>query len=365
MRATHLSWPYLPLVLAIALVMSGVPAQAVSVVADSEREYGGHSYCLLTASNWPDAEAFAEALGGHLVVMDDAAENEWIGETYAPGHTRFLWIGLFQDPDGEEPAGGWQWVDGTPVTYTRWDAGEPNNAGGNEEYTHLFWRDGVGPVWNDAPLSYWGTCYGVVEYGIHFDDIPEDHWAYDEITACSSADIVNGYADGLYHPADEVRRSQMAVFIARALAEGDANVPDPDPGTQTFPDVASSGYGEDGALPYWAYKYIESCSANGVADGYSDGSYHPEEAVNRAQMAVYLARALVASSGEAALADYEPLRPRNFSDVPAAFWAYRHVEYCWAHSVVMGYDDELYHPELSVTRDQMAVYIARAFELIE
>jgi hypothetical protein len=31
---------------------------------------------------------------------------------------------------------------------------------------------------------------------------------------------------------------------------------------------------------------------------------------------------------------------------------------------VNGYGDGLYHPERPVTRDQMAVYIARAFELL-
>jgi hypothetical protein len=46
------------------------------------------------------------------------------------------------------------------------------------------------------------------------------------------------------------------------------------------------------------------------------------------------------------------------------FWAYTHVEYCVEHSVVAGYDDGMYHPEWVVTRDQMAVYIARAFGLL-
>jgi len=32
--------------------------------------------------------------------------------------------------------------------------------------------------------------------------------------------------------------------------------------------------------------------------------------------------------------------------------------------VVNGYEDGLYHPEIVVTRDQMAVYVARAFELL-
>jgi N-acetylmuramoyl-L-alanine amidase len=79
---------------------------------------------------------------------------------------------------------------------------------------------------------------------------------------------------------------------------------------------------------------------------------------------VYVARALVVPSGEAALADYEPPATPTFPDVPSDFWAYKHVEYCVEHGVVAGYLDGLYHPEIVVTRDQMAVYVARAFGLV-
>jgi hypothetical protein len=81
-------------------------------------------------------------------------------------------------------------------------------------------------------------------------------------------------------------------------------------------------------------------------------------------MAVFVARALVAPAGEAGLTDYIPAAPRNFPDVPADFWAYRHIEYCVEHGVVNGYDDGSYQPANVVTRDQMAVYLARAFGLI-
>ena len=44
-------------------------------------------------------------------------------------------------------------------------------------------------------------------------------------------------------------------------------------------------------------------------------------------------------------------------------WCHKHVEFLAGRGVVTGYLDGLYHPESAVTRDQMAVYIARAFEL--
>jgi hypothetical protein len=191
--------------------------------------------------------------------------------------------------------------------------------------------------------------------GPAFPDIPVWFWAHDATAACLNANIVKGYDDGLYHPELSVTRDQMAVYIARAIVSpsGDAAIPDPEP-PPSFSDVPPD---------HWAYKHIEYAVAQAVVTGYDDGLYHPEYEVTRDQMAVYVARSIATPTGEAGLADYVPSDPRNFPDVPSEFWAWKHVEYCVENGVVQGYDDGLYHPEWVVTRDQMAVYIARAFEL--
>jgi len=43
--------------------------------------------------------------------------------------------------------------------------------------------------------------------------------------------------------------------------------------------------------------------------------------------------------------------------------SFRARGYCVEHDVVNGYDDGLYHPIDPLTRDQMAVFIARSFDL--
>jgi hypothetical protein len=88
----------------------------------------------------------------------------------------------------------------------------------------------------------------------------------------------------------------MAVFVARALVGGDDYVPI-GPAEATFSDVPSTGFGEYGTQPYWAYDYIEYSAANDIVQGYWDGTYHPEEPVSRAQMAVYIARAVAGGDG--------------------------------------------------------------------
>jgi hypothetical protein len=185
-----------------------------------------------------------------------------------------------------------------------------------------------------------------------FSDVDSSHWALQAILACYQAGIVGGYEDGLYHPEREVSRGQMSVFVARGLAGGDENVPD-FAGTPTFPDVDAE---------HWALDYVEYVVSQNIVDGYEDGTYHPEYQVTRGQMAVYVARAMVAPT-TSVLADYVPAEPRNFPDVTSGHWAYSYVEYCAEHGIVGGFLDGTYRPNVVVTRDQMAVYIARAFGL--
>jgi hypothetical protein len=100
-----------------------------------------HRYYLLAESSWTLAQDAALALGGHLVVINDAAENAWVAESFLPLSSA-LWIGL-SDAASE---GVFEWVDGSPVGYTNWAPFEPNNCCGGEDYVHIW----PGSTWNDS-----------------------------------------------------------------------------------------------------------------------------------------------------------------------------------------------------------------------
>ena len=193
------------------------------------------------------------------------------------------------------------------------------------------------------------TGYGFLPL---FTDLTWDQWAYEFIEACSNAGIVGGYSDGTYRPSSPVDRAAMAVYISRALAGGDGDVP-AGPTTPTFADVPVSN---------WAYKYIEYAVANHIVGGYSDG-YRPTTVVDRGQMAVFIARSIVTPLGDEGLASYTPPATPTFADVGTSFWAYKYVEYIASQGIANGYEDSTYRPATVCTRDQMAVYVARAFAL--
>ncbi len=114
------------------------------------RTYGGHTYVTTSGSmSWPQAEAQALGYGGHLVAVNDAAENEMLLNEF--GAYASFWIG-FSDQALE---GTWVWSTGEEVTFTAWNGGEPNNSG-NEDFAEFL---GSGR-WNDIGG---GNRWGVIE----------------------------------------------------------------------------------------------------------------------------------------------------------------------------------------------------------
>ena len=94
-------------------------------------------YVVTEADTWLNSEATAVALGGHLVTINDQAEQDLLYDLFGTDAFR---IG-FTD---QEVEGQWEWISGEPVTYTNWQLGEPNDAGGNEDYSRMDYRG-----WND------------------------------------------------------------------------------------------------------------------------------------------------------------------------------------------------------------------------
>jgi len=242
----------------------------------------------------------------------------------------------------------------TPTSWA-WTFGDAGTSA-EQNPTHTYQKPGQYDVTlTAANLGGPGTATQVHYLLVSFPDVPVDpeQWALRDILACVDAGIVSGYQTGNYEPAWKVTRDQMAVYISRALAGGDAKVVTA-PAVATFTDVPTD---------YWAFEYVEYAKAHGIVVGYTPTTYAPTVEVDRGQMAAFIARAMADPTGEGGLAGYQPPASPSFPDVAKDFWAFRYIEYIKGAGVTGGYPDLLYHPEYIVTRDQMAVYVQRAFEL--
>ena len=193
--------------------------------------------------------------------------------------------------------------------------------------------DGVPDVMDNYPLG-------------QFTDAPSGSFGFSFIEAIARAGITSGCGNGNYCPSASVSRAQMAVFLERGINGSDFSPP-PASGN-IFLDVAANDY---------AAGFIEQLFVDGITAGCGSNNYCADDAVTRAEMAVFLLRAKYG-------AGYVPPTPVGvFSDVDLSYWAVSWIEQLAAEGITNGCGDGNYCPDDRVTRAQMAVFLVRIFEL--
>jgi hypothetical protein len=147
------------------LLLAAVQTHAGIIAGPIINPANGHEYYFLTPNTWTASEAEAENLGGTLVVINHAAEEEWVVSKFGAygGTNRNLWIGLRRQWQG----GPFAWVTDEKLDYVNWHPGQPDNGGGTENCVHIWTRLSDHPnSWNDLADNWSSgddTPCGVVE----------------------------------------------------------------------------------------------------------------------------------------------------------------------------------------------------------
>lgn len=99
-----------------------------------------------------------------------------------------------------------------------------------------------------------------------FTDVPKTHLYYNEISAVANAGYVTGKDGGNnFDPSGKLTRAQLSKILAGAFdLKGNTN--------KHFTDLPQSD---------WAYEYVQALVANDIAQGYADGSFKPNEPIQR------------------------------------------------------------------------------------
>lgn len=111
---------------------------------------------------------------------------------------------------------------------------------------------------------------------------------------------------------------------------------------QTFKDVAVS---------HWAAEVIKDMAARHVLGGFPDGSFAPDKQVTRAEFASMLARILDLPAGQGV----------TFTDIGENAWYGKEIAAAVQAGIVQGSGDGKFHPDQSVTREEMAVMLVNAY----
>ncbi|MEK0316498.1 Ig-like domain-containing protein [Cohnella sp. 56] len=173
------------------------------------------------------------------------------------------------------------------------------------------------------------------------------HWAKTEIEAAVSKGILTGYQDGTFRPNQQVSRVEFTVMLNRALKLSGGATESAEP--EAFADAAS--------IPAWARSSVAEAAAQGLIQGFADGTFRPGALMSRAELAVIAARALqLPESSEAALSFADA------NDIPA--WAKAAVASAQQAGLMKGKEGNQFAPLASVTRAEAAVLIMRMIELL-
>lgn len=133
---------------------------------------GSHSYFYKNqATTWPGAKTHGDQIGASMYIINDANEELLVYNALPSRGNDGIqyWIGLYQDLSSSnysEPSGGWKWVDNSPLQYTNWYTGEPNNTENSENFGQIEWNV-FGMKWNDAGDPSNNSCRCTTAFPIY------------------------------------------------------------------------------------------------------------------------------------------------------------------------------------------------------
>ena len=157
---------------------------------------------------------------------------------------------------------------------------------------------------------------------------------------------VVGYTDGTFGPDRDMTRSEAATIFARLLAQRNGERITA-PTKTTFPDVPTNA---------WYAGYVSYLARYGIAVGYTDGLFHGDEPITRAEFTAMAVRFFdtYGDGDPAIMEEYS-----GFWDVSPGHWAAGYIEDAARYGWVVGYGDGTFHADDEITRAEVVTIVNR------
>ena len=199
----------------------------------------------------------------------------------------------------------------------------------------------INGISGNVDMSAFGNKTFVSE--MNFSDVDAKTPHADDIKWLVDNGIAEGWSDGTFRGMDSVKRQDMAAFLYRL-----AGSPEYAPGSaveKRFADV-------DGRTPH--AKEIWWLVDNGIAEGWSDGTFRGMDSVKRQDMAAFLYR--LAGSPE-----YAPgsAVEKRFADVDGRTPHAKEIWWLVDNGIAEGWSDGTFRGMDSVKRQDMAAFLHR------
>ncbi len=141
---------------------------------------------------------------------------------------------------------------------------------------------------------------------MHFSDVKQQDWYYNDIAKAVSGNVTKGFEDGTFRPNENITRAQAAVLIcnAKGLTPNEY-------GANHFTDVSE--------IPNWAKGAVGAAVSAGYLSGYPEGTFYPNKGMTRAEAVSTLDRVLVNTAQKQTTAPIQQAeQPDNAEEIKTA-----------------------------------------------
>lgn len=192
-------------------------------------------------------------------------------------------------------------------------------------------------------IKYRGNgIFTVVKNYRTFNDI-SNHWARKNIERLATRNIAFGRENNNFTPDDFITRAEFAVMITRALGITEEE------GSDGFSDVSAEWYAED----------IKTAFKSNLISGKNDGKFHPNEKIQRKDMAVIIDNALKFAGMSFNVPDIDYVLAKFNDNKFIAGYARNSIAVCAETGIIKGRDTNNFDPDDFATRAEASAIIER------
>lgn len=187
--------------------------------------------------------------------------------------------------------------------------------------------------------AYYGTGFASAEAGgTAFTDLPSTHWAYESVKKMQEKEIIKGYADGTFRPAQTVTYGEFIKMTITALDGKD--------------DVA-----EVASPTHWASKYYKAALDRNLFSSGQIAEKSLNLSIPRYDMALIAANAV--NAGE--VNNYEELM-ESLPDVDTKTVNSYQILQAYAEGMITGYEDSTFRAFGTLSRAEASAVIYRLID---
>ena len=187
------------------------------------------------------------------------------------------------------------------------------------------------------------TTLSVLSGTLPFSDVGEGDWFYGSVGFAYSQGLMTGTSATIFEPNTSLSRAMLVAVLHRLEGSPQASAGD-------FTDVADGD---------WYAQAVNWAASVGVVNGMGDGTFQPNTAITREQMAAILRNYAEYKGMDVTAAD----DLANYSDAASVSdWAKDSVAWMMGSGLLGGYEDDTLRPQGTTTRAEVSAVLERYLE---